>query len=103
MLQSKHSGSFRKHLLHKLKKDGYLPCMASLSPSPTELLPNKRKFQGISVFNHLLPLDHDRQTCLSDSSGLRRLNMGICHTSKFALLYSVKGSSIAHERSWFYQ
>src|SRR3954470_10381860 len=40
------------------------------------------------MFNHLLPLDHDRQTCLSDSSGLRRLNRGSCHTQKFALLYS---------------
>src|SRR3954464_109471 len=81
-------GFFQKEFASHSKKDGYLPWMASLSPSPTEFLPNKCKFQGISVFSHLLPLDHDRQTCLSDSSRLRRLNGGVCHTLKFALFIS---------------
>src|SRR3954470_5329262 len=66
------------------EREGYLPWVASVSPFPMEFLPSKGKFQGISVFNHLLPLDYDGQTCLSDSSGLRRLNRGSCHTPKFA-------------------
>src|SRR3954471_21813944 len=72
----------------KKRNKGYLPWMASVSPSPQELLPNKCKFRGIQ-YSILFYLDHDRQTCLSASSGLRRLNRGSCHTPKFARLIHI--------------
>src|ERR1044072_9950894 len=43
-------------------------------------------FKCTRVFNHLLPPDHERQTCQSSPSSTRRLNRGSCHTPKFALL-----------------
>src|SRR3954471_10612119 len=97
----KEQGSFQKASASH-SEGGYLSWVASLSPFPMELFPDTRKFQGISVFNHLLPLDHDRQTCLSDSSGLKRLNRGSCHTPKFAPLFSspiTQGSKVFSSHS----
>src|SRR4051812_35065257 len=93
MLHSKHLVPSRKYLLHMPKIVFTLGGIFKPISRRT-FLPNKWKFQGISVFNRLLPLDHDRQTCLSDSSGFRRLNRGSCHTPKFALPIS---SSIIQE------
>ena len=81
--------------------------MASLSPSPTifhhlfqmefvnpfptssttSIISDECKFLGTLVFNHLPPLDHERQTSQSTSSGLRRLNRGSCCTPKFSLSF----------------
>src|SRR3954463_9067033 len=93
MLQSKHSVPPEKHLLPILKMvftlGGIVKPISRITSSQTNA-----NFGAFSVSNHLPPLDHDRQTCLSDSSGLRRLNRGSCHTPKFALLYSIKGPSM---------
>src|ERR1044072_5131939 len=44
-------------------------------------------FRSTRVFNHLLPPGHERQAYQSNPSSTRRLNMGSCHTPKFALLF----------------